>query len=242
MKNLLKFELHNSLRQVILYIPVLVMLVLLTLNNQASPDRLAWYQSIGYGIEDMVVGALTTCFFTSFMAVIVSFVVCRDYEQNVIKNVYAKGYSHGLVYGAKFLYVMLLTTVVYVVTILLAYGEAVHLFGHQKTDIFMIMVAQYVAALAYSAFDYMVCQILRKTGFAMAILILIPPLGGMLLDQIDGMLPISFCFGDLWITQTMSYIHGGTITGKEITLSLITSAAYMVGCYLIGHKVSKSRG
>lgn len=241
MKNLLKFELHNSLRQKILFIPVLAMLVLMTLQNQASPDRMAWYQSIGYGIEDMIVGLLTSCFFTYFMAVIVSFVVCRDYEQNVIKNIYAKGYSHGLVYGAKFLYVMILTTVVFLVTVLLGYGEAVHLFGRQKTDITMIMLAQYVAVLAYSAFDYMICQIMKKTGFALAFLILIPPLGGMLLDQIDGMIGFSFCFGDLWITQTMSYIHGGTVTGKEIAFSFITSAAYIVGSYLIGNKVSKSK-
>lgn len=241
MLKLLKFEFYNMVRQKIIYIVMVIMLIFLTLLNQTSPARLEYYNQIGYGVEDMIVGALTSCFFTSFIAIIVSFIACRDYEQRVIKNIYAKGYTHSIVYGTKYLFVMLVTVACYVLTVGVAYVEAMVVFGPQKTNIFMIMFAQLVAALAYSAFGFMICQLMRKSGFAIAFLILVPPIGGLLLDMLDGALPISFCFGDLWITQTMSYIHGGTISGKEIGLSLVTSIAYMIGCYFIGLQCGKKQ-
>lgn len=173
------------------------------------------------------------------MAAIVAFIVCRDYEQNVMKNIYAKGYTHSQVYLAKFIYTMIVTGVICLLTITLGIVEAVMVFGPGKTDITLIMIAQFVAMLAYSAFGYMVCQILKKTGFSIIVLILVPPLGGLLLDQIDMLIPVDISLGDLWITQTMSYIHGGTIDGKEIVLSFITSLVYIIGCYFIGLKVSK---
>lgn len=239
MKKLLKFEFQNMLSQKIIYIIVAVMLVFLSLLNNTPEGRLEYYHSIGYGIEDMIVGALTSCFFTSFMAAIVAFVVCRDYEQNVMKNVYAKGYTYEQVYLAKFIYIMIVTAVICLLTIVVGVVEAVMVFGPGKTDITLIMIAQFVAMLAYSSFGYMVCQIIKKIGFSIIILIMVPPLGGLLLDQIDMFIPFNFSFGDLWITQTMSYIHGGTIDGREIVLSFVTSIAYIVGCYFIGLKVTK---
>lgn len=239
MRKLLKFEFRNMVRQKIIYVIIVVMLVLLSLLNNTPEGRLEYYHSIGYGIEDMIVGALTSCFFSSFMAAIVAFIVCRDYEQNVMKNVYAKGYTYSQVYLAKFIYTMIVTAIVCLLTILVGVVEAVMVFGPGETDIFLIMLAQFVAMLAYSAFGYMVCQILKKTGFSIILLILVPPLGGLLFDQIDAFIPFDFSIGDLWITQTMSYIHGGTIDGKEIILSFITSLAYIVGCYFIGLKVTK---
>lgn len=240
MRKLLRFEFRNMVRQKIIYVIVAVMLILLSLLNNTPEGRLEYYHSIGYGIEDMIVGTLTSCFFSSFMAAIVAFIVCRDYEQKVMKNIYAKGYTHSQVYLAKFIYTMLVTAVVCLITIAVGVIEAVMVFGPGKTEITLIMIAQFVAMLAYSAFGYMICQLLKKTGFAIIFLILVPPLGGLLLDQIDMFVPFDFSFGDLWITQTMSYIHGGTIDGREIVLSFITSLVYIIGCYFIGLKISKS--
>lgn len=241
MKKLLKFEFHNMLRQKFIYVIAAAVLILLSLINNTPEGRMEYYQSIGYGIEDMIVGALTSCYFSSFMAVIVALIMCRDYEQNVMKNIYAKGYTHNQVYLAKFSCVMIVTAVICLLTIIVGVIEAVMVFGPSKTDIAVIMLAQFVAMLAYSAFGCMVCQALKKTGFSVLLLVLAPPLVGLLLDQIDVLIPFDFSFGDLWITQTMSYIHGGTIDGKEIALSFITSFAYIIGCYFIGLKLSKSR-
>lgn len=239
MKKLLKFEFHNMIRQKIVYVLVALMLIFLSLLNNTPAGRLEYYHSIGYGLEDMIVGALSSCSFSNFMAAIISFIVCRDYEQGVIKNIYGKGYSFKQVYSAKFIYALILTGALCLLTIVVGVIEAIMVFGSSKTDITMIMIAQFIAMLAYSAFGYMVCQIMKKTGFSIILLLLVPPLGGLLLDQIDFMIPFDFSFGDLWISQTMAYIHGGTITGKEITLSLITSFVYIVGCYFVGLKFSK---
>lgn len=241
MIKLLKFELRNMTRQRIIYVLVVGMLILLSLLNNTPAGRLEYFHSIGYGIEDMIVGTLTSCNFTSFMAAIVAFIVCRDYEQNIMKNVYAKGYSHKQVYTAKFIFVMIVTSIICLLTIIVGSIEALMVFGPSKTDILVIMIAQFVAMLAYSAFGYMVCQLLKKTGFSIILLLLVPPLGGLLLDQIDYMIPFDFSFGDLWISQTMAYIHGGTITNREIVLSFITSFIYIAGCYFVGLKFSKSR-
>lgn len=241
MRKLLRFEFHNMLRQRFIYVVVAAMLILLSLMNNTPEGRLEYYHSIGYGIEDMIVGALTTCYFSSFMAVIVALIVCRDYEQNVMKNIYGKGYTHNQVYLAKFICAMIVTAAVCLLTIALGAVEAVMVFGPSETDIFNIMVAQLVAMLAYTAFGCMVCSLMKKTGFSILVLVLVPPLGGLLLDQIDMLIPFDFSFGDLWITQTMSYIHGGTIEGREIVLSFITSFVYIIGCCLIGMRVSKSR-
>ena len=241
MNKLLKFEFRNMFRQKIIYVIVIVMLILLSLMNNTPEGRLEYYHSIGYGIEDMIVGALTSCYFSSFMAVIISLIVCRDYEQNVMKNIYGKGYTHNQVYSAKFICAMLVTAAVCLLTLLVGIVEAVMVFGPSETDIVLIMIAQFVAMLAYSAFGCMVCAILKKTGFSILLLVIVPPLGGLLLDQIDVLIPFDFSFGDLWITQTMAYIHSGTIDGKEIVLSFITSFAYIIGCYFIGLRLSRSR-
>lgn len=241
MNKLIKFEFHNIFRQKIIYVIALAMLILLSLMNNTPEGRLEYYHSIGYGVEDMIVSSLTSCYFSSFMAVIVALIVCRDYEQNVMKNIYSKGYTHTQVYSAKFICVMIVTAVLCLLTIFVGVIEAVMVFGYSETDIALIMVAQFVAMLAYSSFGYMVCQILKKTGFSVLLLVIVPPLGGLLLDRIDVLIPFNFSFGDLWITQTMAYIHGGSIDGREIVLSFITSFAYIAGCYFIGLKLSKSR-
>lgn len=239
MKKLLKFEFHNLLRQKMVYVLAAAMLILLSLMNNTPPGRLEYYHKIGYGIEDMIVGSLSSCYFSSFMAAIVAFLVCRDYEQNVMKNIYAKGYTHEQVYSAKFLFALMVTGAVCLLTIAVGVAEAVMVFGPSRTDIALIMIAQFTAMLAYTAFDCLICQLVQKTGFSILLLILLPPLGGLLLDQIDYRIPFDFSFGDLWISQTMAYIHSGTITGKEIALSFATSGAYIVGCFFAGRKIAK---
>lgn len=239
MGKLLRFELHNMLSQKIVYCCIAIMFIFLTFLNYTSDDRMLYYQTIGYEIEDMIVGTLSNCFFTSFMAVILSFVACRDYEQNVIKNIYAKGYTFFEVYTAKFLFILILTAIISILTIFVGTIEASMVFGIQKTNILSIMIAQFIATLAYSAFGFMCCCWLKKSGFAVAFLLLIPPLGGLLLDAIDTMLPFDFSLGNFWITQTMAYIHGGTISTKEIIFSILTSGCYIIGGYFAGYKLIK---
>lgn len=234
MKNLLRFELHNILRQKIIYAAVLAMLILLTIENYTSPSRMEYYQQIGYGAEDMAVSIITSSFFTYFLAAIIPLAVCRDYEQNVLKNVCAKGYSFGKIYSAKFLFIMLLTAVIFAITILTGLAETAVVFGRLPSGLLTILLAQFAASLAYAAFDFLFCQLFRKSGYAIAFLELIPPLGGLLLDNLDRTLSVPFSFGSLWITQTMAYIHGGDITGRDILSSLTASIVYIIICFSVG--------
>lgn len=239
MKKLLRFEMRNMLRQKIIYAAASAMLVLLTLENYTSPARMQYYQQIGYGVGDMVVGIVSSCFFTYFLAVIIAPVVCRDYEQNVLKNVCAKGYAQSTVYSGKFLFSMILATALFALTVLVGFTEALIVFRQKPSGLLTVMLAQYLAVLAYTAFYFLFCQIFRKSGYAIAFLVLIPPLGGLLLDNLDSSLRIPFSFGSLWITQTMAYIHGGNITGRDILGSVAASLSYIVICYFAGRLVLK---
>lgn len=241
MKNLLRFEGYHLIRQKSVFVISVLMLLFLTTQTHTSPARMEYFQQIGYGAEDMVVGLLSDCFFLSFLAVIIPLVVCRDYEQNVLKNVYAKGYTPERVFTGKFIFTLVFAAVLCLITMALGYVQTMMVFGWSALNLGSILFAQFVAVLAYAAFDFIFCILFQKSGYAIAWLVLIPPIGGLLLDILDSYLPISFSFGSLWITQTMSYIHGGTITGREIAQSLLTSVAYVVVCYIGGRCLLKKK-
>ncbi|MCQ2505768.1 MAG: hypothetical protein MJ113_01155 [Lachnospiraceae bacterium] len=237
MNKLLKFELHNLFRQIIVYIILVIMLGFLLLNNYPSRYLLEY----GYDMENMMVEILTNGYFTYFLAAIIPFIVCRDYEQNVIKNIYAKGYTKEKVYTAKFIFSIIVTAGLFLIAIAVGTIEAVGVFGWNKTHVFDILTAQLFAMLAYAAFYNLFSQIFKKSGISIAFLLFVPPLGGLLLDTLDYSLNLPISFGDFWITQTMAYLHSGTIDTKEIVLSIITSVVYIVGCYFIGKAVIKKQ-
>ena len=228
------------LRQKIVYLIVAIMLVLLMLQNNISPARLQYLQEIGYGAEDMIVSLISNAFFTYFLAAIISFIACRDFEQNILKNVYAKGFTGEKVYTAKFLFILLITSIVFVLTILIGCIQTAIVFGlPPMAELYPILFAQFIAVLAYAAFDVLFCVIFKKSGLALAFLILVPPLGGLLLDLADMYLHLPFSLGNLWITQAMAYIHGGSITTQDLLYSLLTSACYMIGCFFLGRFIAK---
>lgn len=238
LSSLLMFETHNFLRQKSFYVLMAAMLILLSLINNTPEGRLEYYIAIGYGAEDMIVSALSSCFFTIFAGIIAAVCMGRDYEADVIKNVYAKGYTKSQVYTAKFIFTLIIMAVMYIITMAVGVAEAYSVFGKPGMNMTAILLGQLVGVLAYGAFFCMVCHVLKKSAFAIVVIVLLPMVGELVLGVIDSYLHLGIYFTDLWITQTLAFMTGGTITGQDIALAVTKSIVYIVICYFAGRTVN----
>lgn len=124
MKNLLKLELRKIRKQKSFYICTLVMVGLLFLSVLTSDalsknsELAGQFSSSGF---DIIVSSLNSSSFLLVAGIFVALCVCNDYEQETIKNIYARGYSRKRVYFSKLISVWISTTIMFTVVMLCAF-------------------------------------------------------------------------------------------------------------------------
>ena len=194
MRDLLKFEFRKLKRQKSFYICLIIMVAMMVISGityKIMLDHADKIAEITEGQEILpksggafMLGFLSASSFSMIAAVLVSILVCGDYESRIVKNIYARGYSRESFYFAKLVYVFTVITVMFVAAFAVsaAFGAAV--FGTEGMEgrAFLLIAVQYIVALAEASLYFLLCSAIKKLGASVAVCIFAPLLFSLLLQ------------------------------------------------------------
>lgn len=235
MNNLLKLEFTRLKRQKSFYVCTIIMVALLFLSllttnalMNASPELAAEFT--GSGIESLVSG-MNNSSFTLIASIFAVLFVCEDYDQQIVKNIYARGYSRKNVYLSKMISVLAATSVMFIVIELaaLALGTAFFGLGEFGNFKFLAVVGtQYVVAMANIALAFATASIFRKNGGSIAVIILVPMLVGVVCGLADSLLKIEeFTLTSLWLSNFMTDVSTLAVSTQRMLVCLVGSLIYI---------------
>lgn len=235
MKNLLKLELRKIRKQKSFYVCTLVMVGLLFLSVLTSdalsknPELAGQFSSSCF---DIIVSALNSSSFLLVAGIFVALCVCNDYEQETIKNIYARGYSRKRVYFSKLISVWISTTIMFTVVMLCAFIFGRAYFGTanlEESRLIYIIGVQYTVCMANIFLFFFVSSLIRKNGLSIAATIVVPMIINMLLGMLDSFMKFKdFSTADFWVSSFMGEISTVSVTDEKLSFCLIASLAYIL--------------
>ena len=245
MRNLLKFEFYNLFHKKSLYVCAAVMAGLLILVKVTS-WAIVQDGGISYAVcvpEAMVYG-LTDADVAMFAGIFISIYVCMDFQYGTCKNIYARGFSRGNVYVAKFVAVCVSTLILYLVAMLTELVCCRVLFGFSEyvdANYALIFLSQIFFLLANAALIYAIGMGTRKTGTTVVFSLLTSSMVNLVLSLIDGLLDTgSFLLSDYWLETISSdiaslYTDNGRLA-VCLALSVIYAALFMQAGFAVYRK------
>lgn len=252
MNSLLKFEFRKLKRQKSFYITLIIMAAMLLITGitykiilsmpEISEAAATTGETIPLNFSDFVLGFTSASMFSMLTSIFVSIVVCDDYDNQIVKNIYARGYSRKDHYFAKLIYVFAVTSLMFLFAVVFSAVIAGAFFGFEGINgkMFILLGGQYVVCMAGVALSYGVASAIRKLGGTIAVNIIVPMFIPLLLGLADEALKIKdFKITDVWISSFLtSLINPNEVTGR-IVACVLGSIAYAVAFIAAGYAVNK---
>ncbi|MBO4323240.1 MAG: ABC transporter permease [Clostridia bacterium] len=245
MGRLLRFEFRKLKSQKVFFISLAIIVVYTLLGAIGEKLALEWamrfeeeeYMALStISTSNMIMSAVSGGLLTLLCSIAVPIIVVEDFEQGIVKNVYAKGYRRESVFFAKLIYALACVTALFVAQILsstLFYGIV---FGFEWVGWkgFGLLWAQYLAFLATFAFFFAVSATYKKVGAAIPINIFFPSIVGVLLGVISFVLAKeNFNLANYWFSSFLDDLSYFEIEGKRILECIIASVMY-IGAFITG--------
>lgn len=242
MQRLLKLEFSKLKRQKSFYICSVIMVALLWLSTALSYVVLKEFSDFSMSGILLMTTALSSCSFTTIAGIFVALFVCDDYEQQTIKNIYAKGFSRKHVYMAKLIAVYTAVTIMFLVVELsaLILGRLYLSFSSSGSFRFLkILGVQYVVTMANMTLCYAIASVFRKNGSSIAAVVLAPGIISLVLSLIDTIWKIDPPMTRIWISNFLSDISTLSVSNNRLTTCLIASLIYIPLFSLVGWRSAK---
>lgn len=236
MKNLLKLEFRKLRKQKSFYICMVVMIGLLLLSvltvNALSEDDLEISGQFGSSVIDVMVNAVNNSSFILIAGIFVVLLVCDDYEQQTIKNIYAKGYSRKQVYLSKLISVYIAATIMFIMVMISAFALGSYYFGIGAIDVFKficVIAVQYLVCMANVGLSFLLSSLLRKNGSSIAATIIVPMIVNMLLGVLDSFIKLEkFSTSSLWISSFTGDLSTLTVGRERLEVCFAASLIYIL--------------
>lgn len=245
MKNLLKLEFRKLKTRKSFYICTAIMIGLLlfsifTTNALVSPEFRDELQLSGIST---LIEALNSSSFTLIAGIFVALFVCEDYAGQTVKNIYSRGYSRTSVYLSKLISVLISTTVMLIIVDVAAFAIGTALYGVGEIGNYKFLAiigTQYIIAMAEITFAFTIASVIRKTGGAIACIIIAPMIIGVLLSLVDVFVTFeNFYLSELWISSFLSAASTIDVTTNHIILCIVGSLIYILIFGAIGLYINK---
>ncbi len=253
MKSLLRFEMRKLGRQKSFYICTLVMVVMLVLTGLTAnlivnigKDVIGEIDTSALTISsalDFVVQALGNSSFAMVIGIFTALFVCADYELQIVKTIYARGYSRQSVYLAKMVVLWIASSVMFVVIELFAFAFGAAYYGADGFNgigFLGVLGAQYLVFLANTAFYYALCSVIKKIGLSIAACIFVPSIINLILTLVDSALKLKdFSVANVWVSSLLSNISSVSVDAKWMIISVAASVVYMLLFLIVGFQFSR---
>ena len=252
MKNLLKLEYRKLRKQKSFYICMSIMALLLFLSALATKLLLNLAASLSEEFAQITV--LPTDFLldtpadSSFILIISIFpvlTVCDDFEQQTVKNIYARGYSRPSVYMAKLISLFTSASFMFFVMEILSLCFSILFFGTQELNtprLLPILAVQYFTIIAEVSLFSAVSFLFRRIGVSIAVVIIGPMLIDAGLAAMDFLIRSdSFSLENIWLSSFLSDLSILTVDTERLLLclaaSLLYTAVFIGAGFLFSRKV-----
>lgn len=200
--------------------------LLITQAFVKSPD----FTGVPPSGRSAMLSAVSSSSLTAVCGIFTALFVCADYEQQTIKNVYARGFSKNSVYSAKLITVLATTSIMFASTLLFTYiaGNAMFKDGATESGNYAgLLTGQLIYCLAYSSFVSAVSLNVKKTGISIALAILGPSLIGTALSLADAFLKLeSFKITDYWLDGFLDDLTSASTGNARLAVCAALSAVY----------------
>lgn len=246
MINLLRFEFRKLLKQKSFYICTAIMLVMSYLGLLLEKTILSSME-LGFSVlsaKSALLGAVSTSNFTMLCGIFIALFVCTDYQQQTIKNVYARGFSRDNVYVAKFIVCVASTVVMFGITLLFNYVAGTVMFDGtaEKGNYAGLIAGQLLYCLAYSAFVFALSLIIKKVGVSIALAILGPSLITIVLKLGDAFLKIEkFDIYSYWLDGILEDLTSLATDTKRLVVCVVLSLVYAVIFFTVGFLINRKQ-
>ena len=207
----------------LLFLSALTTKVLMNLSPELSS------QAGASGITSMT-GAVSSSSFVLITGIFVALAACEDYEQQTIKNIYARGYTRTQTYYAKLIAAAAGVTAMFLAVLAFSFTLGTLLFGAGIRDVRFLAVigTQYIAAMADTALAFAIAAFLRRNGSSIAAIIVAPMIVNMVLSLADSFLRLEdLSLMSLWVSSFMSDLSSVSVSGERLLVCLAGSLLYI---------------
>ncbi len=242
MKNLLKFEFRKLLKQKSLYICTLASVLMFTLMFVIKVKELQNMGAAMPSVANSMLNAISSATFTMICGIFVVLYTCTDYDNQTIKNVYARGFSRTLVYFAKYIVSIIAMLAMLFVVFLVGFIESkIYFTGETEQGNYVgLFIGQLLYCIANTSFVFAITIMLKKVGVSIAIAVLGPELINMLLSLVDTFLKLDkFKLSSYWFENFLSDLSNVATTNTRIAVCISVSVAYIALFVFLGYFVNK---
>ena len=253
MNDLLRLEFHKLKRSKSFYIILIIMLAFVVISmittkllaglaDQINEIGAEFGETFSAAGESVLLGFLSAGNYSLLTAIFVAIVVCDDYESHIIKNIFARGYSRSDFYFAKFIYLIVATSVMFIISVSLSAVLSELLFGINGDigKIVLLISLQYLAAMAGVSLYFLISVAIKKLGGAIALNIILPSIVSLLLALADTAVKTDkFSFADYWFTSFTSTLSDITVGTTKIIVCAVLSVVYLLVFMLLGYKFNE---
>ena len=235
MKKLLKFETHCLLRQISLYICIIIAVLVVAVpiavissesveNVQSEANNLFNSAFSGSGIDLII-------------PILISIIVTRDFSNDSIRLIVGRGYSRIGIYCSKIISSFIIICVMAIACWISAW-ISIFMFMNIEIPIdfemIKIMISQIIAALAIGMVAITITFYTRKTSAAITAGILLPLIGTIGITLIESLIKTDYKLTDFWIWSCFAKLTGETINVSTIYNALFTSIIWIILFFIIG--------
>ena len=251
MKELLSLEFRKLSKQKSLYICLAIMLGLILLSAVAYKIILVSAVDMG-DFADIMLDLNATKFtlmtisnanFLIIMGIVIAISYCYDFEEQTVKNIFARGYSRKSFYFAKMCSVLCSTAFLFIISFAFSFIMGAIFFGVGSDNILSMLGLiglQLLACIAYSMAFLLVCTLFKKKASAIAINIVFPLILTVVLTLIDSIINAeNFKIANYWLDGMITATSTLSADTTVVLITLIGSIVYCGIFTLLGMFVSK---
>ncbi len=252
MKNLLGFEFRKLKRQKSFYICLTIMLVMILITGvtykiiinmpEIADAAEATGEAIPVSFSAFLLSFSSASMFSMITAIFTSIVVCDDYESQIVKNIYARGYSRSDHFFAKLIYVFTATTVMFLITVVFTavFGGALFGFGDLTGKTVLLIAGQYVVSMSGVALSFAVSVAIKKLGASIAVNIIGPSVVSLLFTLADEVVKIKdFKVSDIWTSSFLTSLTNIDVGTGRIIACVLGAIAYTAAFLVAGYAINK---
>lgn len=257
MGKLIKFELRRLRGMKSLYICVAIVISMVLLSaamtklletsfSLAPQDLMGTMGELSDFASDptaILVGAMNNGSFVIIAGVFISILVCEDFGYQIVKNIYARGFSRQQVYAAKLVVSVLATAIMFVLVELGAFLIGGLMFDFSvrfDSHLLGILGSQFIVALANGVFSFLLASVIRKNSGAIAAIILVPTIMDLLLTLVAVALKLeSSALSSYWLSSMAIKLSVTSVTSAEMLGCVIASAVLIPVMAVLGSLASK---
>ena len=241
MMSLLRFEFRKLWKQKRFYICTGVMVSLILLSGVTTKVLLG--DATGMTAIELMLNAVENSSFLMIAGIFVALHICEDYEQQTIKNIYARGYTRTEVYFSKLVTAWLSTTIMFLMIVLISFVLGNIYFTAGSADVgklIELLFVQYLVCMANISMFIALSTVFRTNGSSIAATIVFPMLVNVVLALLDSYLKLEkIHLADYWVSSLSNGLSTLTMHNGKMVQCGILAVIYCMIFIAIGWHFSK---